>query len=100
MKNLSNTEAELKKNVTYKKAFIWSKKRFLDISKAFDNVWHHGIIFKIILNDISVNNRKQRVVLNGQTSSCANITAGVPQGSVLGPLSFLIYSIYMIYPTI
>ena len=76
-------------------------KVFLDISKAFDKVWHDGIIFKLKQNGISGNllnllsnflrNRKQRVVLNGQTSSWADVNAGVPEGSILGPLLFLIY---------
>ena len=74
---------------------------FLDISKAFDRVWHQGLLFKLKQNGISgdlfnllvsfLENRKQRVVLNGQYSSWANITAGVPQGSILGPLFFLVY---------
>ena len=81
--------------------WIWSKKRFLDISKAFDKVWNQGIFFKLRQNGIScdllnifsdfLSNRKQSVVLNGQTSSWAIITAGVSQEFILGSLLFLIY---------
>ena len=77
---------------------------FLDISKAFDKVWHDGLIFKLQENGISGNllnvlkhfltNRKQRVVLNGQSSSWNNVKAGDPQGSILGALLFLIYINY------
>ena len=74
---------------------------FLDMSKAFDKVWHAGILYKLKLNGVSgkvlkliesfLENRYQRVILNGQCSSWENIQAGVPQGSILGPLLFLIY---------
>ena len=74
---------------------------FLDISKAFDKVWHDGIIYKLTQNGVSENllnlledflkERKQRVVLNEQVSTWKNINAGVPRGSILGPLLFLIY---------
>ena len=74
---------------------------FWDISKAFDKIWHEGLVFKLKQNGISgellhilsdfLSNRKQRVVLNGQNSSWTNVHAGVRQGSILGPLVFLIY---------
>ena len=74
---------------------------FLDLSKAFDKVWHESLLYKLKSNEICGNalqliksflhNRCQRVVLNGQSSSWLSIRAGVPQGSVLGSLFFLIY---------
>ena len=74
---------------------------FLDLSKAFDKVWHDGIIFRLKAYGVEgellsllknyLENREQRVVLNGQTSEWRKIMSGIPQGSVLGPLLFLIY---------
>ena len=37
-------------------------------------------------------NRKQRVIISGQSLSCVSINSGVPQGSILGPFLFLIYN--------
>ena len=75
---------------------------FLDIEKAFDSVWIKGLTFKLInlgfpssltkliLNYLS--NRKFRVLINKNYSSLRNIKAGVPQGSVLGPNLFNLYT--------
>ena len=74
---------------------------YLDISKAFDRVWHDGLIHKLKRCGVSgqllfliqsfLKDRKQRTVLNGQSSNWGDISAGVPQGSILGPLFFLVY---------
>ena len=74
---------------------------FLNISKAFDKVWHQGLHYKLRQNSVSgelsntltdvLDNRIQRVILNGQYSSWPNVETGVTQGSILGPLLFLIY---------
>ena len=74
---------------------------FLDISKAFDKVWHDGLIYKLKRNGITsdllrliesfLSDRYQRVVLNGNNSNWNKIKAGVPQRSILDPLFFLIY---------
>ena len=71
---------------------------FLDISKAFDRVWHKGLLYKLKCMGINENfkklvesflsNRYQRVVLNGQASSWAGVKADVLQGLTLDPLFF------------
>ena len=74
---------------------------FLGISKALDKMWHQGLLFKLKSCGIEGNflrllknyldNWKQRVILDGQCSSWKIILSGIPQGSVLEPLLFLIY---------
>ena len=74
---------------------------FCDQSKAFDRVWHQGLLYKLecigVAGDLLrwfqsyLDNREQRVIIHGLNSRWGTIPAGVPQGSTLGPLLFLIY---------
>ena len=74
---------------------------FLGIKKAFDNVWHNGLRFKIFQLDLPTKmtrwlsdflvGRLIQVNINNSLSNQINPKAGVPQGSVLSPLLFLIY---------
>ena len=75
----------------------------LDFSKAFDTVPHCRLLKKLeyyhidgqvihwIDKCLTTRVRKQRVLLDGESSDYVPVTSGVPQGTVLGPLMFLIY---------
>ena len=74
---------------------------FLDVEKTFDNVWHNGLRYKIFMLDLPTKmtcwfsdflvGRVIQVNVNGFLSDKISPIAGVPQGSVLSPLLFLLY---------
>ena len=74
---------------------------YIDYSKAFDSVCHSKLIFKLSkmgiagallkIFDSFLRNRSQKVIINETSSNLVDMCSGVPQGSVLGPILFIVY---------
>jgi hypothetical protein len=74
----------------------------LDIEKAFDTTWHPGILYKLSEFEFSsslikviasfLTNRKFKVLVEGEVSTPREIAPGVPQGSILAPILYSLYT--------
>ena len=74
---------------------------YTDLEKAFDKIPHRRLISKLYSYGLNENiilwieaflaDRKQRVIINGVTSHWSDVLSGVPKGSILGPILFIIY---------
>ena len=93
-------------NLTHRIRQAWAEDKiahaaFLDVSAAFDAVWHNGLLAKLKQAGVSgsfhkllesyLSDRIARTMVEGVPSSDTKITAGVPQGSRLGPILFILY---------
>lgn len=100
-----NTIEQVHRIVTYIRSAFENRQYcsalFIDISQAFDKVWHEGLLHKICetlppnthkLLKSYLSNRSFEVKSNGIFSSSKKINAGVPQGSILGPILYIIYT--------
>ncbi len=97
-----NARSSIKNKLTYFQSLIYAKSpSIIDFAKAFDSVPHNELLYKLWLTGITgplwlffkdyLQNRKHFVEVEGCKSDLLPVQSGLSQGSVLGPLLFLIY---------